>query len=182
MIITSQNVCTEPSLHHPIHNHPRPRETEHGRKNICLRTNFQRLGGCRKWNYNGQLDIELKQKSHIRGHEKWNVEEKMLLHVPTHDASENVANVTNMNNSILNSNWSHIVVRPMTTIRGNEKLNAKEKNTSLRSTCQCLRRWRAISAPPIRRWTFWRRAVSAPDISAPFPNFNLFFELRRKNN
>ena len=29
----------------------------------------------------------------------------------------------------------------------------------------------AVSAPPIRRWTTRRRAVSAPDISAPFPNF-----------
>ena len=34
-----------------------------------------------------------------------------------------------------------------------------------------------ISAPPIRRWT---RAVSAPDIWAPF--LILFFELWRKNN
>ena len=39
---------------------------------------------------------------------------------------------------------------------------------------------RAISAPPFRRWTSRRRAVSAPDISAPFPI--LFFELWRKSN
>ena len=43
-------------------------------------------------------------------------------------------------------------------------------------------RGRAISAPPIRRWTTERRAVSAPEISAPFPNFYLFFGLWRKNN
>jgi len=35
----------------------------------------------------------------------------------------------------------------------------------------------ADSAPPIRRWTSRRRAVSALDISAPFPNFILFFDL-----
>ena len=34
-----------------------------------------------------------------------------------------------------------------------------------------------VSAPPIRRWTTRGRDVSAPDISAPFPNFFLFFEL-----
>ena len=32
----------------------------------------------------------------------------------------------------------------------------------------------ADSALPIRRWTTPRRAVSAPDISAPFPNFFYF--------
>ena len=36
-------------------------------------------------------------------------------------------------------------------------------------------------APPIRRWTTRRRAVSAPIISAPFPIF-FSFELWRKNN
>ena len=35
----------------------------------------------------------------------------------------------------------------------------------------------ADSAPPIRRWTTRRRAVSAPDISAPFHNFFLFLDL-----
>ena len=35
---------------------------------------------------------------------------------------------------------------------------------------------RDISAPLIRRWTTRRRAVSVPDISAPFPNFFIFFE------
>ena len=41
---------------------------------------------------------------------------------------------------------------------------------------------RDISAPPTRRWTTRRRAVSAPDISAPFHNLLLFFDLWRKNN
>ena len=41
-----------------------------------------------------------------------------------------------------------------------------------------------VSALPTqqRRWTAWRRAVSALDISAPFPHFFLFFDLWRKNN
>ena len=43
-------------------------------------------------------------------------------------------------------------------------------------------RGRAISAPLIRRWRTRRRAVSVPDISLPFPNFILFFNLWRKNN
>ena len=41
---------------------------------------------------------------------------------------------------------------------------------------------RAISAPPIRRWTTRHRAISVPDISAPFHNFFLFFELWSKNS
>merc|ERR1719154_1030608 len=40
----------------------------------------------------------------------------------------------------------------------------------------------AVSAPPIRRWTARRRAVSVPDISAPFHILFLFFKLRGKNN
>ena len=40
----------------------------------------------------------------------------------------------------------------------------------------------AVSAPLIRRWTTRCRAVSAPDISASFPNFFIFFDLGRKNN
>ena len=35
-------------------------------------------------------------------------------------------------------------------------------------------RGRDISAPPFRRWTTRRRAVSALDISAPFPIFFYF--------
>ena len=36
----------------------------------------------------------------------------------------------------------------------------------------------AVWAPPIRRWTTGHRAVSAPDISAPFPIF--FFRIMKK--
>ena len=39
---------------------------------------------------------------------------------------------------------------------------------------------RVISAPPIRRWTTGRRAVSATDISALFPNFYFIFRVMKK--
>ena len=48
----------------------------------------------------------------------------------------------------------------------------------LRCRCVSAANW----APPIRRWTTGHRAVSAPDISVPFPDLFLFFELWRKNN
>ena len=68
-----------------IHHHPRKWELERWRKNTSLRSNPQRLGRCWEWNYNGQLDIELTQKSTQqiiqsttnRGHKNYfNAEEK----------------------------------------------------------------------------------------------------------
>ena len=38
----------------------------------------------------------------------------------------------------------------------------------------------ADSALPIRRWTTRHRAVSAPNISAPFPNFFFFWSYEEK--
>ena len=43
-----------------------------------------------------------------------------------------------------------------------------------------LRGQRDISAPPFRLWTARRRAVSAPDISAPFPIFLNFSSYEEK--
>ena len=43
------------------------------------------------------------------------------------------------------------------------------------------RRFGAVdSAPPIRRWTTRHRAVSVPDISAPFPNLFYFSSYEEK--
>ena len=43
-------------------------------------------------------------------------------------------------------------------------------------------RRRRFGAGQLGAVPFWRRAVSAPNISVPFPNFFLFFELWRRCN
>ena len=67
------------------------------------------------------------QSKTIQDQEKWNEEEKILLHIPTQNASKGVGNLTTISDPIMNSSYRSAQLQfiQSTTIRGYENLIAE---------------------------------------------------------